>query len=286
MVRSWDSEPLRRAAPGAEPPDESRFAFWKPHATPIQVELLRLTGWLSDEMDREVVVPDAEGQEVVHDSFGKPVRATLTRKPSSSQNVLFRLEKPGTKERADWEWYFLLVRRVQAHGRLVQQKVAETSAELAKIGQRIVELQAEKERLAVLAETEVAAYRKRVKKLERAARAGLAKHRKPAPNGPYARLAAMVPEGRALAEKWADVSRELAGRTERALQERVPVARRLEWLARRSDHHIFAGLFSVINAFLDVQALSAASVAIEEFRKTPQHDSAVIEEMEARLATD
>ena len=286
MARSWDSEPLRRAVPSVEHPDESRFAFWKPHATPIQVELLRLTGWLSDEMDREVVVPDAEGEEVVHDASGRPVRVSLTRKPSSSQNVLFRLEKPGTKERADWEWYFLLVRRVQVHGRLLRQKVTETNGELAKIDERIIELHAEKERLAVRAESEVAAFRQKVKRLERAARVGLAKHRKPAPNGPYARLAAMVPEGKALAEKWAETTRELAARTEIALHERAPVARRLEWLARRSDRHIFAGLFSVINAFLDVQALSAASVAIEEFRKAPQHSSAVIEEMEARLATD
>ncbi len=272
--------------PMFDSPDRQRFAFWRPHATPIQASLLRLSGWLEDEVPREVLVARGDGTLVAHDAGGSAIRATLTTQTSPADHVLFRLEKPGTRERADWEGYFLAVRKLQAHGRLVHQKISETERELTRIDMEILALHESKAVSALVAEQEQAEFGRKVSDLEQRARKSLAKGSKPAPNGPYRKLEAMQEEGRALSAKWAEERRAIASRFEALKQERVPVQQRKDWLSLRSDRHVFAGLFTVVNAFLDVQALSAASMAIEEFRKNPRNQSAIAEEMEARLATD
>ncbi len=293
-------------------PERQRFSFWWPHATPIQASLLQVTDWLSENPDRSVpVVGRAD-----------PVRASNVR---PNESVLFRLEKAGTRERADWEWYFLTVRRVQAHGRLVHQKLGETSARRAQLDDRVGELQRETETRTREAEKERDEFVRRVRQLEAAARAERAESQKrgrlpvrtvevpagvlgtpgapplvfeyedetepvsgpPASLGPaYRELLAAREEGRALGARWTGVWQDLARRRENLERERAPVEQRLRWLEERATRRVFPGLFATINAFLDVQALSAASVAIEEFRKSPRRESALADGLEARLASD
>ncbi len=312
MPRDYSTFTSANALPVIDTPERQRFSFWWPHATPIQASLLQVTGWLSEDPDRTVPV---EGKT-------EPVPVSDVR---PSESVLFRLEKPGTRERADWEWYFLTVRRVQAHGRLVRQKVAETKARQAQLDQRIATLRTENDRRAEEAEKEHAEFVQKVKRLEVAAREAAAGRSetprrmvrtvvvpsgalgspdtppavfeyedesepvpdpKPRPNEPYRQLLVARDEGRAIADKWAQVQQDLARRLENLTQERAPIEQRLRWLEERSHHRVFPGLFATVNAFLDIQALSAASVAIEEFRKTPRRESALADELEARLAVD
>lgn len=280
------SEGSAQLVPMFDYPDRQRYAFWRPHATPIQASLLRLTGWLEEEADREVLVERGDGTLVTHSSEGKPLRALVTRSVAPADKVLFRLERPGTRERADWESYFIAVRKIQGHNRLVQQKIAEADRDLARNDARILELTQERDAKARAAEAEAAEFQERMRGLEKRARAALARGSKPSPTGPYRQLEAMRAEGSALSEKWAEARRGIAARFDALQKERVPIQQRREWYDLRVGRRVYPGLYGIVNAFLDVQALSAASIAVEEFRKTPRHDSAVIEEMEARLATD
>jgi hypothetical protein len=298
--------------PVPDPSERQRFSFWRPHATPIQASLLEVTGWLGADPDRSLAVsgrPD-------------PVPAA---KVGSSESVLFRLERPGTRERADWEWYFLTVRRIQAHGRLVCQKIAETKERRERVDQRLVELRAEIDQNAEAAAKEHAEFVQKVHRLEAAARGAETSAAHPErrsvrsasipsgvlglrgggvtvvefeddsdnvrgaetrSNAPYRQLVAARDEGRALAAKWAQVREDLDRRKENLERERAPIEQRLRWLEERASRRVFPGLFATINAFLDIQALSAASVAIEEFRRTPRRESALADELEARLAAD
>lgn len=273
-------------------PDVTRFNFWRPHATPVQASLLRLTGWLDDDADQEVPVVSSDGAYVFHESDGRTVRATLTSRPKSGAQVLFRLETPGTRDKANWEAYFVSVYRLRDLGLKVRQRIAQTDAKLialdaeaAKLDQRWAELRdrMERERASLLSAL--------------------------TPKGP-----ALVPPGalglrgsepvaiHQTSTRWSD--RAVAGVIQRMTasleaerdelerednelkQRRVPFELMRKNLEPKIGRMILPGIFPVINAFLSVQALTAATVAMEEFRKTPRHDSAVIEEMEARLATD
>ncbi|HEV2317531.1 MAG TPA: hypothetical protein VGV89_08175 [Thermoplasmata archaeon] len=312
MPRDYSTLTGPSLLPMVDTPERQRFSFWWPHATPIQASLLQLTDWLGENPDRPVpVVGQAE-----------PVRALNVR---PNESVLFRLEKPGTRERADWEWYFLTVRRVQAHGRLVRQKLGEARARRTQVDSRVAELQRETDTRTREAEKERDEFVRRVGQLEAAARAERAESQKkgklpvrtvevpagvlgtpgaaplvfeceddteavpgpPTSHGPaYRELLAARDEGRALGGRWAGIWQNLARRRENLERERAPVEQRLRWLEERATRRVFPGLFATINAFLDVQALSAASVAIEEFRKSPRRESALADELEARLAAD
>lgn len=286
MSPEWGSGPSLGGTQFALHPDESRFAFWRPHAAPIQAALLRLTGWIEEDVERELLVASADGPLVAHSAEGRPIRATVSRRPAPSDGVLFRLEKPGTRERADWETYFVWVRLLQGHDRLVNQGRIEAYKSLADVDARILSLSEEKDRVAEAETTSRADLMSRAKILRRLAKAGISRGSKPSPTGPYARLRKLTEEAAADRAARVAVARDIAARFENLGFERASIEQQLRSLELRASRRVYAGLFGQINAFLDVQALSAASIAIEEFRKTPRRETAVVEEMEARLATD
>lgn len=313
MAGSYASDAPPRPVSALEHPDSRRYAFWRTRAMPIRASLLRITGWLEEEPDREVPV-------VEHDHGDGRTRARWTREPSPTDSVLFRLDRPGTRERADWEAYFVWVRTLQDHGRLVQQKSAAAQAKIDEIDGRLAALRSEWDAAAEQAEKDHAEFQRTVSELKEALKpptAGLsATHAVAVPAGALGlpgdspvlvdvegplqaaapprtpteeqlrRIEATRKGGLALVSAWESKRKALERRFERLHAERKPFELELKRLELESTRRVYAGLFSRINAFLDVQALSTASVAIEEFRKTPRRESAVIEEMEARLATD
>ena len=273
-----DDADRRRAPAITLSPEGERYGFWQPHATPIQASLLRLTGWLDEDPEREVLVVD--------NAEGRSFRATAAGTVSPSQRVLFRIEKPGTRERADFETYFVIVRKLQSAERLKHQMYAKAQAKLAEVDARIVALRKEKDRIADAETASRAELMAKARRLARAAKAGIARGSKPSPNGPYTKLLKLREEAIKDRERRLAVARGIAGRFEALRYERSPFEQELRLYDPKKPPQIYVGLFAQINAFLDVQALSAASIAIEEFRKTPRHESAVVEEMERRLATD
>ena len=93
-------------------------------------------------------------------------------------------------------------------------------------------------------------------------------------------------EGLSLVSKWEAKARDFDRRWERLRAERKPYELEIARLEQEAARRVYAGLFARINAFLHVQALSAATIAIEEYRTNPRRESALAEEMERRLAVE
>ena len=316
-MTTYSSDPVARQVSPLHP-DVTRFNFWRPHTTPIPAFLLRVTGWLQEGM--EVMTESTDGQYVVHQESGRQVRATFTSNPSDSDRVLFQVERPGTRERQDWEIVMVRLWKLYNAQRAAQQEAEVIRARLEPINQRIAAFDAEEK--ATMAPWAERAHKlcDTIANLKAAAAA--------ASGAPPGKLRVEVPAGvlglpvceavpveidgpgpsplgarrateaeiravelvrktwAALDAEWQRLHAPFARRREDLELEKAPVVARLRFAETASTNRVQVGLYSQINAFLTMQALSAASVAIEEFRKTPRHASAVIEEMEARLATD
>lgn len=290
-------------------PEMHRFEFWKPHATPIPVSLLNLTGWLGQNPSRLLAVERPGGP--------VPVRASDIR---PGESVLFRLDKPGTRERADWEAYFGWVTALQAHEWTVEQLKAEALAKIVAIDSKIEALAKEREAAALEAAEDKRQYDEELGLLkgslrDRAAganpgqpvpvpagafgdRGGGFVFVEGAPRAPGTTLGQRVDgeglqwvenarrAGLSLVSKWEAKEREFDRRYQRLRAERKPYELEIARLEQEAARRVYAGLFARINAFLHVQALSAATIAIEEYRTNPRHESALADEMERRLAVE
>lgn len=291
-MTTYGSDPVGRQVTGLHP-DVTRFNFWRPHATPVPASLLRVTGWLDDESDQEVPVVTADGPFVFHEAEGRTVRATLARRPDPSAHVLFRLEKPGTRERADWEWYFVLVYRIRDYNRKVRGMIAEVDANIAQLDTQI---QAEWRSLADRMAAERADLVHEIEGTRGVSVPAGALGQpgdqpvvlRPAAPSPdvQQRLAEAAAKGRAMGRAWSEAAADIERRIALLEDQRRPVELKRKWLQPKLGRWVLAGVFPVINAFLSVQALTAATVAMEEFRKEPRHVTALEEEALARLATD
>lgn len=298
-----------RGEPTVYGPEMHRFEFWKPHATPIPASLLNLTGWLGQNPSRLLPVERPGGP--------VPVRAGDIR---PGESVLFRLDKPGTRERADWEAYFGWVTALQAHEWTVEQLKAEARAKIVAIDSKIQALAKEQEAAALEAAEDKRQYDEELGLLKGSLRAraagGSPGQSVPVPAGALGDRgggfvsvegAPLVPgttlgqrvdseglqwvenarrEGLSLVSKWEAKARDFDRRWERLRAERKPYELEIARLEQEAARRVYAGLFARINAFLHVQALSAATIAIEEYRTNPRHESALAEEMERRLAVE
>ncbi len=289
-------------------PELHRYEFWKPHATPIPASLLNLTGWLGQNPSRLLAVEKPDGPVSVRASEIRP-----------EDSVLFRLDRPGSRERADWEAYFGWVTVLQAHEWTVQQLRDQAQARIAPILERIADLarqrkEAEQEAAADQARYDADLAALRVILARRAADRGQAVVTVDVPAGAFGlaaagtirvidnaaergvapsdtvdpvgqRLAAAVrARGEAMRDRWDSVWRDFDRRLQRLEAERKPYDLEIARLDQESSRRVYTGLFARINAFLHVQALSAATIAIEEYRTNPRRESALAEERERRLA--
>ena len=235
-----------------ESPEKHRFAFWKDHATPLPRELLELTRWLSSDPGRVVPEQGTDGA----------VRLTAA---SAASNVLFLKPERGPAA-ALWERVLVLLRTIKANQERIDYMAAEARQRLSEVDDRLREVAARVEES-----------RPQWKEMYRRARAGRKAGHKPSRTGPAAQL-------RAELEKLRETQR----RFETLEQERVVAARRVKFLEgeKASSLRPRPGLWGQINAFLDLQVLSAASVASEEFRKTPQLRALRLSELERQLAEE
>ena len=240
-----------RTLPLLDSGERERLSFWRNHAVAIQSELLEITGWLSQAGDRRVLT-DATGH----------VQAV----PASSgpANVLFLVPREGTRTYQNWEWCLGYLRLEQSRRRLVRQQVeeAETAvkaaeAELERIRHRQEELDA------------------RLRETEPRARGEVVGGQPPSPTGPYAQLVEGVAE-----------ARENLAAFRSAGRRRDRLRLRLEGLRDHLVPRVYLGLWARVNAFLDLQALSVANVASEEFRKVPRPLAGLAARLERELEGD
>ena len=300
-----------RIPPTVNRAEMHRFEFWKPHATPIPASLLNLTGWLGQNPSRLLAVERPGGAIAVPASDIRP-----------EESVLFRLDKPGTRERADWEAYFAWVTILQAHEWTVDQLKAEAKAKMALIDEKISALEKQREEAERAAAEDQREYDAELDRLRLALRARARQRIASSPRvtipagalgdpggtpvtvevqvgtpaGPEIPLTADAEgqrwvenakqTGLSLVAKWDAVWRDFDRRLQRLQAERKPYELEVARLELESTRRVYAGLFARINAFLHVQALSAATIAIEEYRTNPRHESALAEEMERRLAVE
>ena len=240
-----------RPMPVVDNGERERLSFWRRHAVAIQSDLLEITGWLNRAPERDVLTDSGGAVQVVKAGTGPA-------------NVLFRIPREGTRAYQNWDWCLGYLRIEQSRRRLVLQQVEETEralhsaeGELQEIGDRHQQLDT---RLRALA-----------KRAQRAVERGS----RPSRHGPYAQLREGIVEARAN-----DVVSRAAER------HRDTIRLRLEGLR---DHHVprvYPGLWARVNAFLDLQALSVANVASEEFRKVPRPLSRLATRLERELEED
>jgi hypothetical protein len=212
--------------------EKTRLGYWQKFSTPIPAELLRTTGWLSQSPDR-MVVSNVDG------------KAVAMRAADAPPNVLFRLPDD-PKSRALWDSYLHFLRLQQSSRKLVEGSVARAKMHLdaaAAKQQAAWDLVYEADQLARFA---LKSARKTSDRKERAAW--------------IAQARIHIDEARATAS----VYRMEAGRLRNAERAHAYYSEKL--LPR-----IYPGIWAEINAFLDMQCLTTASLASDEFRKrTPR----------------
>ncbi|MGI0151384.1 MAG: hypothetical protein ACREC5_05560, partial [Thermoplasmata archaeon] len=183
--------------------------------------------------------------------------AQIVRAGSRPSNVLFLVPAEGTRTYQNWEWCLGYLRLEQGRRRLVRQQVAEAEAERTS------------------AEEEVQAIRERHARLDSRLRELEDRARRAKGGGTPAEL---VP-GLAGA-------RENLAAYRAVLRRKETVELRLKGLRDHLVPRVYPGLWGRINAFLDLQALSVASVAGEEFRKFPRPLSSLAARLERQLKED
>ena len=240
-----------RSGPPVDGGEKERLSFWRHHAVAIQSDLLEITGWLGFDPERAVLT-----------RTGGDVQAVTT--GSKPSNVLFLVPPEGTRAYQNWEWCLGYLRLEQSRRWLVRQHVAEAKAELKSAEE---ELEGVRQRHGDLDA--------RLREAEPRARAEVEGGRQPSPAGPYARLVEGVAEARENLAAYRAAER----RRDRL---RLRLAGLLDHLAPR----VYPGLWARINAFLDLQALSVASVAGEEFRKVPRPLTGLAARLERELEGD
>jgi hypothetical protein len=227
------------AVPIFDNSEKARLAYWRQYSTPIPTALLRITGWI-DESPQRRVVTEIDGEIVEVPAAANP------------PNVLFRLPADAPS-RQRWEEYLSFLRMHQSRNASVAQLLRqqetirdELLGEVRSIWDELFE------------RTELA---------RDAARRALAA------------LAVEVPTHVGAARPRTQETRSLVHQCRRLATDYRSASRRLD-IAERSvrhereqlEHTIYPGIFSEINAFLDVQCLSTASLASDEFRRRTRQE--------------
>ncbi|MGB7124147.1 MAG: hypothetical protein WBE40_04740 [Thermoplasmata archaeon] len=228
-----------------------RLAFWEKHCHAIQSDLLEITGWMGRSPDREVLT-----------EAGGKVR--FVRAGTAPANVLFRVPREGTRAYQNWEWCLGYLRMEQSRRWLVRQQVEEAERALQDSEEELKELRARHRKLD-----------SRLRSLAVRARADARSGSGQQPNGPLAQLQAGMAE-----------ARENLAVYRVAERHRDTIRLRLEGHRDHLVPRVYPGLWARVNAFLDLQALSVANVASEEFRRHPQLAARWADRREQALAED
>jgi hypothetical protein len=250
MPRDYLSGPSP-SVPLLDSGERERLSFWRQHAVAIPAELLEITGWLSHAAERGALT----------ETGGEAQPVSPGSRPS---NVLFLVPPEGSRAYQNWEWCLNYLRTEQGRRRLVQQQIERAEASLRTAEEELHALRTAHEeldnRLRLLAdETREGHHR------------GDGIHRD--------RRMAELRLGLAQARENLSSSRLLERRRETSRL-------RLQGLQDHLEPQVYPGLWGRVNAFLDLQALSVASVAGEEFRKVPRSLARVATRLERELAED
>ena len=250
MVRDY-APAASRPVPVIDNGERDRLSFWRQHAVAIPAELLEITGWLALAAEREALTQKEGG---VH-------RVTAGSRPS---NVLFLVPREGTRAYQNWEWCLNYLRMEQGRRRLVQQQVGEAEAALKSADAELEDLRTRHQELD-----------SRLRILADEARPIIQRGDGASSNGP------LVPLQLGMAE-----ARENLTAFRVAERHRETIRLRLEGFRDHLVPRVYPGLWGRVNAFLDLQALSVANVASEEFRKVPRSLARVATRFERELEED
>jgi hypothetical protein len=250
MVRD-DVSGLSSSLPLIDTGERQRLSFWRHHAVAIQSDLLEITGWLGFDPTREVLTRTRAGVQAVPAGSRPP-------------NVLFLVPPEGTRTYQNWEWCLGYLRLEQSRRWLVRQHAVEAEAELKAAEEEVEQIRLRHEGL-------TARLRETSKQVGGDAQGAFP----PSTVGPRARIAEGLTEARENLDAFRAAERHRA-----TLQLR---------LAGLRDHlvpRVYPGLWARVNAFLDLQALSVASVAGQEFRKVPRPLTGLAVRLERELEAD
>jgi hypothetical protein len=239
--------------------EQTRLDYWREHSEALPRELLELTGWITREPERTIP------SEV--DGHIERIRA------ADATNAVFRVPEAGPA-RELWHVYLTYLRREQANRRLLDLRLARAAEEELELQATLASSRNELER----AHRDLDRARTRVAEAEERARLYMSAlmERARAGNKPVRKDvgAAAKLVHRAKETHDVDVAAELVRRTEsevRVLEQRGQrLAGRVRWIRERSRVKVYIGLWGEINAFLDLQLLSVASVGTEELRRHPR----------------
>ncbi len=240
-----------RPIPVIDNGERERLSFWRRHAVAIQSDLLEITGWLNRAPERDVLTDSGGAVQVV-------------KAGASPANVLFRIPREGTRAYQNWDWCLGYLRMEQSRRRLVQQQIEETQLALSRAEDELLASCHRHQHL----DTHLRAL---AEKAHRAVERGS----RPSRHGPYARLQEGLVEARA---------NDAVSRVQE--RHRDTVRLRLEGLRDHLVPRVYPGLWARVNAFLDLQALSVANVASEEFRKIPRPLAGLAARLERELDED
>jgi hypothetical protein len=251
--------------------EQTRVDYWKDRTEVLPRELLEITGWLG-RRDEGASPADPE-REVTSEEGGRRVAA----KASQAPNAVFRIPPAGPL-RERWAGYLEYLRKEQQNRWLKEDLLAEA---LAEEGAATAEVDRRKAELAAT-EPGLSAPNARV-----------------APEGdPASRCPGAVPDRAGIVGSpgFEDARKDYRKPAEtRHLTEELWLAQqRLErvqaevrWRRTRNAKPHYVGLHGEINAFLDLQALSVASLASEELRRRPPPTPRpLLTELEAQLEAD
>ncbi len=240
-----------RPIPLIDSGERERLSFWRQHAVAIPTELLEITGWLAQAIERGALT-DAGGD--VHQ-----VVAGL--RPS---NVLFLVPQEGSRAYQNWEWCLNYLRIEQGRRRLLQQQVKRAEAAVNAAEAELEGLRSRHHELDT-----------RLRRLADEARESVQRECGSEETPKLVQLRFGLAEARGNQD------------ASRAAERRRETARlRLEGLRDHLEPHVYPGLWAKVNAFLDLQALSVANVASEEFRKVPRSLARVATRFERELEED
>ena len=240
-----------RPVPLIDSGERERLSFWRQHAVAIPSELLEITGWLAHAAEHEALT-EAEGE----------VRliAPGTRPP----NVLFLVPRDGGRAYQNWEWCLNYLRMEQSRRRLVQQQVERAKESVRTADEELEGLRSQHEAL----DTRLRSLAEEARDCER--------------RGDVLHRATLLAE-----LKLGIVSARENRSAFRIAERHKDTARlRLEGLQDHLAPQVYPGLWARVNAFLDLQALSVANVASEEFRKVPRSLARMATRFEQDLEED
>lgn len=231
--------------------ERERLSFWRQHAVAIPSELLEITGWLAHAAEHGTLT----------NTGGEVRRVAPGMRPP---NVLFLVPRDGGRTYQNWEWCLNYLRMEQSRRRLVQQQIEQATERVRAADAELERIRSQHEAL----DTRLRSLAEGARDCER--------------RGDVLRRATLL----------AELKIGIAGAREdrsafRIAERHKDTARlRLEGLQDHLAPQVYPGLWARVNAFLDLQALSVANVASEEFRKVPRSLARVASRFEQDLEED